>query len=614
MSDDEEARLRSAALQNAKAILAARHRADDELRRTKDALEEETRILEILNRTGAALASHLDHEALVQAITDAATEVTGAQFGAFFYSVPDPSGGTFQLYTLSGAPREAFADFGHPRSTPIFAPTFRGDGVIRIADVAKDPRFGQWAPHHGMPKGHLPVCSYLSVPVKRRSGEVIGGLFFGHADCDVFTAKSERLIVGIAAQAAIALDNARLYEEARHAAEAERAARAEVERVGLMKDEFLATLSHELRTPLNAVLGWAQMLLSRAPADADSRRGLETIARNARAQAQLIEDLLDMNRIVSGKIRLDVQRVSLHGVVEAAVETIRPSAEAKQLRLRITIDPGAGPVHGDPHRLQQVVWNLLSNAVKFTPKHGRIDVLLQRVDSHLELTVSDSGIGISPQLLPHVFERFRQADSSTTRTYSGLGLGLSIVKQLVELHGGTVRVDSPGEGKGSTFVVVLPLRVLREHEGRTHPITGPTRTLEVAPVSLVGITVLVVDDEVDAREMLEDLLVEIGAEVVLAASADEALVALARARPDLMICDIGMPLRDGYQLLRAVRALPEAEGGKVPAIALTAFARSEDRSRAMLAGFQVHVAKPIDPQELIITIASLVGRVRSAES
>ncbi len=612
--DDEEAMLRSTALQNAQAILSARKRADDELRRTKQLLEEETRILEVLNHTGAVLASQLDLQGLVQAVTDAATQVTGAQFGAFFYTVNSPAGGSFMLYALSGAPREAFDHFGHPRATPLFGPTFQGQAVTRIADVSKDPRYGQLAPHFGMPKGHLPVCSYLATPVKARSGTVVGGLFFGHADCGVFTEKSERLLVGIAAQAAIAIDNAGLYEEARRAADAERAARAEVERVSLMKDEFLATLSHELRTPLNAILGWSEMLRARAGSDDNLRRGLETISRNARAQAQLIEDLLDMNRIVSGKIRLDVQAVSLIAVVEAAVDTVRPSADAKAVRLVVVLDPGAGPVQGDPHRLQQVVWNLLSNAVKFTPKEGRIDVRLQRVNSHVEITITDSGIGIDPAVLPHVFERFRQADSSTTRAYGGLGLGLSIVKQLVELHGGTVRADSAGRGHGATFVVALPLRPLREDDARVHPVSNQAHAIPGSDISLAGLTVLVVDDDPDARELVRTLLARADAAIRTAASADEALELLRGDKPDLLLCDIGMPGRDGYQLIRAIRALPVSDGGKIPAIALTAFARSEDRTRALLAGFQVHVAKPIDPQELVITIASLMGRVSDSSA
>jgi signal transduction histidine kinase/ActR/RegA family two-component response regulator len=598
MTDD------ASALQNLKTLLAERQRAEHELLRTKETLEEETRHLDLLNRTNAKLASNLDLESLVQAVIDAATALSGAQFGAFFYTARNNDGDVLTLYTVSGAPRSAFDHRA--------AQTFNVEGVIRIADVREDPRYGKLAPHHGMP-GHLPVCSYLAVPVVSRSGEVFGGLFFGHKDCGVFTERAERFVSGIAAQAAIAIDNARLHEQARRAAddretllEAERAARAEVERVSLMKDEFLATLSHELRTPLNAVLGWSEILLSRTKEDADSRRGLETIARNARVQAQLIEDLLDMNRIVSGKIRLDVQRLDLSPIIEAALDCVRPSIDGKGITVRKTIDPNAEPVFGDPNRLQQIVWNLLTNAVKFTPKGGKIDVLVLRVSSHVEITVQDSGVGISREFLPHLFERFRQADSSTTRKYGGLGLGLSIVKQLVELHGGSVKADSPGTGQGTTFTVSLPVRAVRDRgTALEHPRTARFQAVRSPEISLAGFTVLVVDDEPDARELVRSVLVDASAQVLTAASAEDG-IALVRAHcPDVIVSDIGMPEKDGYQFMREVRGLATAEGGRAPAIALTAFARSEDRTRAMLAGYQVHVSKPIEPQELVATIKSL---------
>jgi signal transduction histidine kinase/CheY-like chemotaxis protein len=614
MEDETEA-LRGVALENARVVLAARKKAEEELRRAKAALEDQSRDLELLNRTGAMLGGNLDLESLIQTITDAGTQLTGAEFGAFFYTVKAPGGGLFTLYALSGAPREAFEQFGHPRATPLFAPTFEGTaGVIRIGNVREDPRYGQWEPHHGMPAGHLPVCSYLAIPVTLRSGEVVGGLFFGHQQPDVFTERSERLLVGLAAQGGLAIDNARMYEDAKRAAldrayllEAERAARAEVERVSVMKDEFLATLSHELRTPLNAILGWADVLLARLTAS-DDRRGLETIARNARLQAQLIEDLLDMNRIISGKVRLDVQRLDLTAIIDAALDSVGPSAEAKQLRLRKTLDPSAGPVFGDPQRLQQIVWNLLSNAIKFTPKGGRIDLLLRRVNSHVELRVTDSGIGIAPDFLPHVFERFRQADSSTTRKHGGLGLGLSIVRHLVELHGGTVAAQSAGESQGASFIVKLPIRAIDDDHDDAHP-TARSSAIREIPFQLTGVRALVVDDDRDARELLGSVLRSVGAITTLAASASEALAIVAERPLDVIISDIGMPERDGYQLMRTIRALPADRGGKTPAIAVTAFARSEDRTRALMAGYQVHLAKPIEPHELVVTVASLTGRV-----
>ena len=592
-------------------------------RRVEETLRDETRVLEILNRTGAALASNLNLQALLQEVTDAATQLSGARFGAFFYNVTDDSGDAFMLFTLSGAPRAAFERFGHPRATPLFAPTFRGEGIIRSDDVLKDPRYGHWEPHHGMPPGHLPVRSYLAVPVISRSSEVIGGLFFGHPEPGVFTERAERIAAGVASQAAIAIDNARLYAAAQNAAEerkqlleSERAARTQAERMNDLKDEFLATLSHELRTPLNAILGWSHILRTGPASTADLPRGLEAIERNARVQTQLIEDLLDMSRITSGKLRLDVQRIEPHTYVEAAVETVRHAAEAKRIRIEKVLDPTAGPVAGDPNRLQQIVWNLLSNAVKFTPKDGKVQVLLERVSSHIEISVSDTGIGIKPEFLPHVFERFRQQDASTTRTFGGLGLGLSIVKHLVELHGGSILVSSPGEDRGTTFVVHLPLSVAHSHASqgeRLHPRSSQGDSTFKAS-DLGGLKLLVVDDDADARDFLERVLAECGATVSTTGSATEALALIERARPDLLVSDIGMPNVDGYELLRRIRALGQARGGRLPAIALTAFARSEDRTRALRAGFLAHVAKPVDPAELVATIASIAGRTASAGS
>ena len=429
------------------------------------ALHEERRILEILNETGKLLASQLDLQSLVQAVTDAATKLSGAEFGAFFYNVTDEHGDAFLLYTLSGAPRELFANLGNPRATALFGPTFRGGPPIRLDDVLGDPRYGTMAPHHGMPKGHLPVRSYLAVPVKSRSGEVIGGLFFGHSHPGVVTDRAERLVSGVAAQAGIAIDNARLYEAAQRAAdertallESERAARSAAERLSDVKDEFLATLSHELRTPLNAILGWSQVLRTGRKNEADIVRGLETIERNARVQAQLIEDLLDMSRINSGNLLLEIGTADPAAVIDAAIETVRPAADGKGIRISRDLDPAVRSLPADPGRLQQVIWNLLSNAIKFTPRDGEATLATRRAGANLEISVTDTGIGIAPDFLPYLFERFRQWDSSTTRRFGGLGLGLSIVKSLVEMHGGSVSASSKGEGHGTTVTVQLPLR------------------------------------------------------------------------------------------------------------------------------------------------------------
>jgi hypothetical protein len=389
------------------------------------------------------------------------------------------------------------------------------------------------------------------------------------------------------------------------------AARAEAERVGQMKDEFLATLSHELRTPLNAIVGWSQIIRAAPQHAEDVAEGIEVIERNARAQTQIIEDLLDMSRIINGKLRLDVQRVDLATVIRAAADTVSPAADAKGIRLQLVLDPLASPVSGDPNRLQQVFWNLLSNGIKFTPRGGRVQVLLERINSHLEVSIIDTGEGIEPEFLPLVFDRFRQADATTTRRHGGLGLGLAIVKQLVELHGGSIRAKSPGRGKGATFVVILPLTILHPDSEplppRHHP-SAPAIPLTMGDCAKIeGVRVLVVDDEADARELLRRLLMDCNAIVTVAATAQEALALLESERPDVLVSDIGMPGEDGYTLIQRVRALGEGYGGRTPAIALTAYARPEDRVKAMVAGFQQHLSKPVEPAELIAVVATLMN-------
>jgi PAS domain S-box-containing protein len=396
----------------------------------------------------------------------------------------------------------------------------------------------------------------------------------------------------------------------------ERAARTEAERLGRMKDEFLATLSHELRTPLNAILGWATLLRRVKVGSDDYLKGLETIERNARVQTQIIADLLDMSRIISGKVQLDVQPVDLQEVISAALDAVRPSADAKHLRVRATLDAKAGRIRGDASRLQQVFWNLLTNAVKFTPAGGRIDVVLERVNSHVEISVEDSGIGIKPEFLAFVFDRFRQADASITRRHGGLGLGLSIVKHLIELHGGTVRVKSPGEGHGSTFIVALPISVARTSDSGTHEWPGLAEVdlFSVELPSLAGVTVLVVDDEPDARILVSRIVEERGARAVMAQTGEEALRLLNTGSVDILVSDIGMPDYDGYKFIQRIRVGEPKPIRNIPAIALTAYARADDRQRALLAGYQMHLAKPVEPRELIAGIASLLNvphRLRS---
>ncbi len=607
-------------------------------KRAESQFEEEARAVETLHNLGQTIAAELDLDNVVQRVTDVATELVGAAFGAFFYNVvKEGEGDSYWLYTLSGVPRSAFASFPMPRATQLFGPTFRGEGIVRIADVRLDPRYGKNAPYHGMPAGHLPVSSYLAAPVVSRAGEVLGGLFFGHPEPERFSERSERLVGGIATQAAIAIDRARAFQgmqrelQARRNAEealrhseaqlrqvaaereellkSERYARSEAERLSHLKDEFLATLSHELRTPLNAIQGWATLLRQPGVGDVDQARGLQAIERNVRAQAQIVSDLLDMSRIVSGKIHLEVQPLSLQEVINNAIESIRTSAEAKNLRVRTMLDSNVGFVRGDPNRLQQVLWNLLSNAVKFTPAGGRIQVFLERVNSHVEIVVEDSGIGIHPDFLPFVFERFRQADPAMNRRHGGLGIGLSIVKTLVELHGGSVRVKSAGENLGSTFFLALPVSHVSDEEiersQRLPVLSDPLEKLELP--RLEGVAVLIVDDEPDGRQLMVRILEGRGAQVIAVDNGVEALRQLAAQKFDVLVSDIGMPGLDGYELIRRVRTQSVDQGPPIPAIAVTAYARAEDRQRSLLAGYQMHLAKPIEARELIAGIASLLS-------
>ena len=404
------------------------------------------------------------------------------------------------------------------------------------------------------------------------------------------------------------MELAKLAAERELFLESERAARSTAERLSHMKDEFLATLSHELRTPINAIQGWATLLRERKNSPADHARGLETIERNARIQAQIVNDLLDMSRIISGKVQLEVQPLYLHEVINNSIDAVSQSAVAKNIRIQPMLDTGIGLVRGDPNRLQQVLWNLLSNAIKFTAKGGRVQVVLERVNSHVEICIEDTGIGIRPDFLPYVFDRFRQADSGTTRRHGGLGLGLSIVKNLVELHGGTVRVKSPGENQGSTFIVSLPISYVRgsarETTARPGGFGDVAEAIELP--ELRNIRVLIIDDEADGRTLVAHILQDRGASPVCISSAEEALEALGREHFDVLLSDIGMPNMDGYQLIREVRRLDKSRTKPIPAIAITAYARPEDRQRSLLAGFHMHLSKPIEPRELIASIAGLL--------
>jgi signal transduction histidine kinase/CheY-like chemotaxis protein len=404
-------------------------------------------------------------------------------------------------------------------------------------------------------------------------------------------------------------------QSAERAFESERQARDRAEQASRLKDEFVATVSHELRTPLNAILGWARMLRAGTVDPASVPRGLESIERNAVAQAQLIEDLLDISRIVAGRLRLEVLPLDLVTVIRAAVDVVKPAADAKHIRIDTSFDPAAASVTGDPQRLQQVFWNLLSNSIKFTPTGGRVEVRLEKRDSLALIAVCDSGQGILPEFLPHVFEPFRQGDGGPSRKQGGLGLGLAIVTRIVEMHGGIIRAESSGAGKGSTFTVELPLLGVRMAERTSQTpdaprnvLQGLARSLETAP-RLDGLKILAVDDQRDTLEVIEAILTQCGAVVRTCGDTRAAVGMLREWRPDLLVADIGLPEEDGYVLIQRVRNLPADEGGKTPAIALTAYARVEDRMRTLSAGYHMHVPKPVEPLELVTILGSLAGRV-----
>lgn len=566
----------------------------DQVKRAQEALRDETRVLELLNNTGAALAGTLDLPALLQETVDAATRISGARFGAFYY---DDAGEIHD--SVAPLPSASAVNGISLHQADAIATELRQGPAMRQNDLLAAPD----ASAGGAP----PLRSCLSLPVSSRSGLLLGCLLLGHPQAGMFSARSERIVSAIAAQAAVALDNTRLYAAATRAAEerkvlldSEREARADAERTNQLKDDFLTTLSHELRTPLSAILGWAQVLRRGTRDQADLHRGLQSIERNARAQAQLIEDLLDMSRITSDKVLLDLQTIVPASIIASAIETLRPAADAKHIAIHSNIASDAGTITGDPSRIQQVIWNLLSNALKFTPQGGRVEISVRREASRLAITVADNGVGIKKDFLPHVFDRFRQADASTTRRHGGLGLGLAIVKHLVEQHGGTVTVSSAGDMQGASFTVRLPLGT------RAAP-ARPKGGEPSASHDLRGVTVLLVDDEADARELTARILRDSHADVHGAGSVAQALQLLDQVHPHVLVSDIGMPDADGFDLLAQIRAHASPDAANLPALALTAFAQPQDRQRALASGFQAWVSKPLDPAELLAAVAQLAA-------
>jgi len=479
------------------------------------------------------------------------------------------------------------------------------------------------------------VQSFLGAPVLSPLG-VSGWVYLlNKNDDEDFSEADERLAATLATQVAVAYENARLYTEAQnHATELrlevaerkqaeeeraamlirEQAARAEAESANRTKDEFLATLSHELRTPLTAILGWSHLLRTSELQAPQFAQALETIERNARSQSQLIDDLLDVSRIVTGKLEVEFSTVDLSSVVAAALESVHPALTAKEIDLETFVEPGLR-VSGDAHRMQQIFWNLFTNAIKFTPRGGHVRIATEKHDSEVSIKIADTGIGISPEFLPYIFDRFRQADGSTTRAQGGLGLGLAIVRHLVDVHHGRVEVESAGTKQGSTFTVSLPLAVSASANHDNGVGTGPLKREEhlvKSPRILDGLKILVVDDDADTRDLMTTILTRCGSEVRCSASAAEALTAFQEWNPDLLVSDIGMPEEDGYGLIRRLRELKSKRAKLIPALALTAYATDQDRSLALSAGFQVHLAKPIEPESLVSSIAAALGRDSSS--
>ena len=591
--EHDEELLRSAALQNVQSILEARQRAENALLETKRQLEARSaELAETVARLTATLDARRESDERLRAIFGQATAGVAETDLSGRFTLVNPT-----YCRIVG--RSAEELYG-----------LRMQDITHADDLARNlPLFSRLA-SEGVPytiEKRYVRPDGAEVWVGKSASPIIGSDGRPHSAVVIVQDITDRKHVELTLKDA-AKERAVLLES-------ERAARSQAERMSALKDQFLATLSHELRTPLSAILGWSQVLRLRKLAADESDQALQTIERNARVQIQLIEDLLDMSRITTGKLRLDIQRLQPIAVVEAAIATVRPAIDAKGLRLEQVLDSAAGPVSGDPNRLQQVIWNLLSNAVKFTPKGGRIQIRLERVNSHIEISVADTGIGIRHEFLPYVFEQFRQADASTTREHGGLGLGLSIVKHLVELHGGSVRAASPGEQRGATFTVRLPITIVHENEmpePRVHPASSSAATFDWSLADLAGVKVLAVDDEPDACLLIKRVLAECNADVVTSTSATEALTLVEQQRPHVLVSDIGMPGVDGYELLKRVRALGTERGGNVAAIALTAFARSEDRTRALRAGFGHHLSKPVEPSELIATVASVAGRTGDA--
>ncbi|HEV7223053.1 MAG TPA: response regulator [Pirellulales bacterium] len=547
--------------------------------------------------TQVSLEIHSAHsmEKILRLIADTARDVVGAHYAATVMTWDESWAKARKFVSASAehAGRNGELDLSDGADIHDLWRAMDGRRRLTAAELAAQPA---WRALSKSSPAARDARGWLAAPLVGRDGREIGLIQLAAKREGEFTENDEALVLQLAQMASIAIENI-LNSEAREA--------------NRIKDEFLATLSHELRTPLTAMLGWTQLLRAGALNAAESSRGLEIIERNVLSQAKLIDDLLDVSRIITGKLRLSIRPISLGSVIEAALDVVRPAANAKGIRLETALDPEASAVSGDPDRLQQVVWNLLVNAIKFTPSGGVVSVRLGRNDSKSQIQVSDTGEGVPAEFLPHIFDRFRQADSSSKRSHGGLGLGLAIVRHVVELHGGNVSAESEGANRGTTFFVNLPVAAVASegHGARSPAAASRPHPSTYAAVDLDGLRVLVVDDEADGREAIAKVLEVRGADVTAVSTVREALSLIKKAAPDVLVSDIGMPDEDGYDLIRMVRELDDAEAKHVPALALTAFAREEDCLRALSAGFQQHASKPIEPAALAVLVARLAGRL-----
>jgi signal transduction histidine kinase/ActR/RegA family two-component response regulator len=577
--------------------------------RYRDAqLEAQQASLAFLAEAGQLLSSSLDYRSTLSRLTGllvprladwCAVHLDGHGDGVMPLAHVNPTKLEIlrDLYLRYPAPADAPRGYPHVIRTgePEFFPDVDPNTFFESSAVS---------PEHLSLIRAIGTCSWMIVPL-RIQGSVFGALTLAFSDSGRRYGEHDLVLAGeVARRAAVAIDNARLYDLSQQE-------RSRVEAATRAKDEFVAMVSHELRTPLHAILGWLRLMRGGALPEAKRGHALDVIERNAQAQSQLIDDLLDISRFVTGKIRINPSQVDLSNVLDMAIEGVRPAADAKRIRIDLGVEQGGTVMRGDGDRLQQVVWNLLANAVKFTPKSGLVGVRLRRVESDVELTVEDNGQGIAATFLPHVFESFRQADTSLSRSHGGFGIGLSIAKHIVELHGGSIEARSPGLGQGSTFIVRLPVSpLLSTTLGVSRgPATKPESDNVPLPAGLEGIRVLVVDDEPDARELVAYVLETCGVEVRVAASAADALTELSTYKPHVIISDIGMPNEDGYSLIRSIRTLPSDQTKNTPAIALTAFARNEDRTRALVEGFNLHMVKPVEPAVLVKAVIDLAGHV-----